>query len=259
MRDKRADSRHFRLEFVQKAQIFGQIVRGLPRSAHHHARSGLKSCGLEFMQTAPARCKGLRGGMQPGVMGRVGALVPQQIAIRACFPKTAVTFRASFSDGQRDRAVRIAPLDGSHQFDDTVVCKVRVFSALKNKGTETEFVASRAAGQNFLRRQAVAGGMGVGAPDAAIQAVIAAEVGELDEAAHIDTSAEGGTRRLPRGGEKPGAQSFAFRAGFGTGVYDADKRGVLRHIVAPQRINDAGKKCGIGGQGHTADRRRHAA
>ena len=139
-----------------------------------------------------------------------------------------------------------------HQLDDAIVRKMRVFSSLENEGAETEFMAACAAGQNVLRRQAVAGGAGVGAPDAAVQAVVAAEIGELDEAAHINAPAERGKRRLPRGGEKLRAERFTFGTAGGTGVDDADKGGAIRHAVTLQCADDAGKKCEIGGLGHTA-------
>ena len=59
-------------------------------------------------------------------------------------------------------------------------------------------------------------------------------------------------RRLPRGGEKLRAERFTFGTAGGTGVDDADKGGAIRHAVTLQCADDAGKKCEIGGLGHTA-------
>ena len=57
----------------------------------------------------------------------------------------------------------------------------RVLPALEHEGAEAQFVPRLTAGEDLRLVQAVALRAGVAAPDAAVAAVVLAEVGELDE------------------------------------------------------------------------------
>ena len=61
-----------------------------------------------------------------------------------------------------------------------LVCKIRVFSALKHKGSEAQIIAHVAAFKDFIFGQPVALGVFVAASYAAIFAVVFADVGKFN-------------------------------------------------------------------------------
>ena len=68
----------------------------------------------------------------------------------------------------------------------SVVGVIAVFSALQDESTETQFISGAAAGQDGVRCKPVAHGVRIAFADSAVQTIIPAVVGELDQAADVD-------------------------------------------------------------------------
>ena len=124
-------------------------------------------------------------------MVRVRRLVPEEVAVCAGGKEPLVAGPAALADGERDGAVRERGADGGDDIRHSVVREVRVLPALEHEGAEAQFVPGLAAGEDLRLVQAVALRAGVAAPDAAVAAVVLAEVGELDQAADEDAAAVG--------------------------------------------------------------------
>jgi hypothetical protein len=73
---------------------------------------------------------------------------------------------------------------------DPFISHLRIFTTLKHKSTETEFVTLSTTIQNGRLRQRVASDHLIGLSNAAIQAVVAAFVGDFDKASDIDIATE---------------------------------------------------------------------
>jgi hypothetical protein len=73
---------------------------------------------------------------------------------------------------------------------DPFIGHLQIFAPLKHKSTETEFVTLSTTIQNGRLRQRVASDHLVGLSNAAIQAVVAAFVGDFDKASDIDIATE---------------------------------------------------------------------
>ena len=114
----------------------------------------------------------------------------QQIAVGARLAQTAVALAATLADRERHRDVGMARLDGLKQSAEPLVCGVGVLAALEDERPEAGGVAVLQAGEYLLVREAVAADVAVVAADAAVEAVAAAEVGELDQPADVDGVAE---------------------------------------------------------------------
>ena len=124
--------------------------------------------------------------MQRGVMGRIGRLMPQQIAVRPGVKQTLIAFPASFTQRQRDGAIRKLPLDGAEQIAENLVGKPGIFTALQNEGAKSKRPAFPAAEQNLIRAQTVALCAAIAATNAAIETVVFAPTADLNETAGVD-------------------------------------------------------------------------
>ena len=191
MGQERADAHHLRLEVLQQAEVLHEAAARLPGRADHESRAGLEADRLEVAQAAQAVFQGELRRVQPGVVVRVRRLVPEEVAVCAGGKEPLVAGPAALADGERDGAVRERGADGGDDVRHSVVREVRVLPALEHEGAEAQFVPRLAAGEDLRLVQAVALRAGVAAPDAAVAAVVLAEVGELDQAADEDAAAVG--------------------------------------------------------------------
>ena len=137
-------------------------------------------------------------------MRRVGGLVPQQIAVGARFEVSLITFARFFADRQRHGAVGITLFDRSDDITDQIIGIIRILAALQHEGAVPQRVALFTAGQDLVLAQAVTLGVGVPSAQSAVQTVIFAVRGELDQPAQIDRvavvlAAHGVRRRRQRG------------------------------------------------------------
>ena len=124
--------------------------------------------------------------MQLCVVGGCRRLMSQQVATRPSFVKSGIAFAAALAQGEGDRAVGKTLVHSADPFLQHSVRKKRVLAALQHKSAKAQRVAMFAAGQEILQRQAVARGRAIAATNAAIEAVVFADVRDLDEPAQID-------------------------------------------------------------------------
>ena len=113
-------------------------------------------------------------------------LMPQEKTVCPCLFQDAVTLPGAFAYGESDCAVLPPGMDGRDDIRQTAVRKPAVLPALEYKSAEPEFIAVLTAGQDLIRCEAVPLGIGVALSDPAVQTVIAAVIGELDQAAYVD-------------------------------------------------------------------------
>ena len=186
MRDEGADADHLRLEIMHIKQILHDVFNGLEGRAHHNAAAHLIADLLELVETALAVLNRQLGRMQLSVVRGVRGLLPQQIAVRAGTVPGLVACPRPLADGERHRAVRVAALDLPHEGGDPLLGVCGILAALQNEGAEAEAVALVAAVEDLPVRQPVALRVPVVAADAAVEAVVPAVVGKLDEPAQKD-------------------------------------------------------------------------
>ncbi len=127
--------------------------------------------------------------MKGSVVRGIRRFVPKQITGSAGIEQALVRFPRALAQGKGDGAIGVALVDGSDYANHAIVGKERVFPALEHKGTETQIVALFAACQDLVFAKAVAVCTGIAAPDAAVEAIVLAVVGELDEPAGEDVLA----------------------------------------------------------------------
>ena len=123
--------------------------------------------------------------MEVGVVGGIGGLMAQEVAVGAGIAQAAEAVASPFAQREGDGAVGIPALDLLYQLAQHFVREPGVLAALQHEGAEPQPVADLAALQYLLRRQPVALRQGR-TSDAAVEAVVATMVAYLDESAHED-------------------------------------------------------------------------
>ena len=186
MRDEGAHAHHLRLQVLYEAQVLDQRLRGLEGRAHHHAGTGLVAYFLEIAQVLHTVFQRQVCGMQFRIVAGIRRFVAQKIAV--C-PRGVELFKAlssALAKRQRDGAVRVGFANGTDDIHHALIGKVRVLAALQNEGAEAEVIAYLAALQDLFLGQAIALGIAVASANAAVQAIVFAVVGILDQSADID-------------------------------------------------------------------------
>ena len=202
--DEGADAHHLRLEAADEGEVAGDVRRRLPRRADHEAAAGLIPDGLEVGKAAHAVFKGHSRRVQRLVMRLRRRLVAQKIAVGPRVEQLLVALPAPFAHGERHCAVRPRRLQRPHDAAEPLVGKIRVFPALQHHRAEAHAVARLGAEKNFFLRQTVAAGPRVGAANAAVEAVVFAEIGKFDQPADVHVPPVDGLARRPRPGKEVG-------------------------------------------------------
>ncbi len=114
----------------------------------------------------------------------------KEIAIRACVAQATVAFNRPLADGERHGDVWMAFLDGGDDAAHFVIGEERVLAALQHKCPKTSGIALLETIKYLLLGQAVADRRLVASPNAAVETVVLAEIGELHEPADEDLIAE---------------------------------------------------------------------
>ena len=110
----------------------------------------------------------------------------EQVAVSAGIKQSLIALLASLTERQCDRTVRVFGTDCGDDFLHPLVCEIGIFSALKHKGAETEIISLATAGENLVETQAVAVCMWIATANSAVEAVIFAVVGKLNQSAQKD-------------------------------------------------------------------------
>lgn len=130
--------------------------------------------------------------MDAAVEGFVGRFNAEEIPVGACFPPASIGLFRLFPEGEGDAERVFAELPyllqetlypGNERF-------VLPFAALQDDGTVMLAVGESGCGADVFIRQVVASGFPVRAADAAVEAVFDAEVGDFNQAAHVDPVAD---------------------------------------------------------------------
>ena len=208
--DERSDSDHFRLKAADEIEVFLDAFRRLIRRSDHESGSHLVADFLQVPETLLAVLKGQGLRMELPVMLLIGRLMPEEIAVGTRLKKQAVGFLRSFSERQRNRAVREALPDFRNQSGQVSIRKLRIFPALQDKCPEAEFISLPAAFEDFLLCQTVAADARAAVADAAVKAVISAVVADFQKTAYIDV------RPVDRSGRMASIRSLIFQSS----VYD---------------------------------------
>ena len=190
MRHKGPEAYHLWLEVFDELDVFDQMVHGLPRAAHHDAGAHLIAELLERLEALQPRGERHGGGVQGGVVCRVVRLVAKQIAVGSSAVPAFIYLTVPFAQRQGDGAIGPRGPDVGHEFLDPQSLVARQFAALQHKGAETDVVTLLAALHHLVVREHVAGNMGVALANAAVQAVVAAHIGDLDKSSHKDAVPE---------------------------------------------------------------------
>ena len=197
MGHKRPDAAHFGAKLLDEREVGRQVLRRLEGGAHHeagaHGEPGLSQVG----QARHAALKRHGRRVQLPVMGGRGRLMAQQVAVGPGGAQVPVAFPRALPHRQRDGAARIGRLQVRHHAGQPFVGGRRIFPALQHEGAEACLPARSGTGQNLLGSQAVALAGAVAAPDAAVVAVVLADVRELDEPAREHRVSVDGLARLP--------------------------------------------------------------
>ena len=181
-------------------------------------------------------------------MVRVRRLVAEQVAVCPGVIQGLVICPLHLPQGEGHGAVGVVGFDGPKEPTHAGNGKGSVLATLENEGAKAKLIALGAAGEDILVRQAVAVAVLVRPADAAVVAVVAAEVADLDETAGIDLCA---VNRLPR---RPG-QRRQTRGGF-RGA-ETDELGVLglgQRMTSRQAV-DEGKQGLLSHRFQTGSRR----
>ena len=144
------------------------------------------------------RSKDSSGGCNRLVMRLRRRLVAQKIAVGPRVEQLLVALPAPFAHGERHRAVGPRRLQRPHDAAEPLVGEIRILPALQHHRAEAHAVARLGAEKNFFLRQPVAAGPRVGAADAAVEAVVFAEIGKFDQPADVHVPPVDGLARRPR-------------------------------------------------------------
>ena len=111
--------------------------------------------------------------------------MPEQITVCPCIKKPLVAFFGPLPQGKGYGTVRIAAADLADNLYHPVIIKIRVFPSLKDKCPEAQLIALPAAGEDLVPCEPVAVKLAVIPPDPAIETVVFAIVGKLDESPDV--------------------------------------------------------------------------
>ena len=181
--DEGPDAAHIRLEVRDKLQIAGDIGGGLVGRAHHEAASHLVADLPQIAEAVHAVVKGQTHGMQPLVMALGRRFVAEQVTVSPRFKEPLVAFPRPLPQREGHGAVGVCRLDGGEQGSEPLVGEVAVLAALQDEGAEAQLVALGAGRKNILLGEAVAVAVGVPRTDAAVEAVVLADVADLNQPA----------------------------------------------------------------------------
>ncbi len=196
MGNERPQADHLGAEGFDEPDIGHQVVEGLERAAHHHARTGLKTQRPQFVQAGNPVFELHGSRVQAGIVAGVGAFVAQQVAVRAAAAQQRVAFLRQFTQRECDGRFGPGCTHLGHGFGQGPYGG-RILSALQHESPQAQFPGAVAAGKDVFVGEGVARQPGVAAPDAAVQTVVAADVAPFDQGAQPDGPAEAVFRHFP--------------------------------------------------------------
>ena len=157
--------------------------------------------------------------MKPGVMRGICAFVAQQITVGACLPEAGIGVGRKLSERKGDGGLGPGCTDFRDQAGQFLRGR-RILAALQDKGAQAEPPGILAAAEDAFPGQGIAPYTRIAAPDAAVEAVVAADVAPFDEGTQEDLPSEVRLGGFPGGGEKAsiGGGIFAREQFHETGI-----------------------------------------
>ena len=128
--------------------------------------------------------------MQAGIVRLVRGLVAQQIAVGPRVEQGLIALPAPLPQGKSHRAARTAPLDLPDDILQHLVGIEGVLPALEHEGAEAQPEALLRALDDLLSAETVAPDRLIGAAEAAVEAVVFADIREFDQPAQLHVGSD---------------------------------------------------------------------
>ena len=190
LRHKGSQAYHLGLKLLNELYVLDNVVERLPRTPRHDAGANLVAQLFEPHEALQAVLERHLGRVKPAVVLGVMALVAKQVTVGTRLFKSRIHLPGPLAQRQRNGAV-VPPLSYlAHQVYKPRRLVAGQLAALQHKGPETQVIALLAALQHLMGGEQVSLHRRVALAYAAVQAVVAAHVGELHQSAHKDTLAK---------------------------------------------------------------------
>ena len=184
-----AQSHHCHVLFLEEEQIMHQMIQRLEGQSHHHAGAGLVAGFQQAVDAGetPLEIVDIILRMDLFVETFVGRLNAQQVAVGARLEPFPVDILALFAAGKRDAdAVVREALDLPDEAGDAFgEGAVGAFPALDGHRTVAQLHRQPRAAHHLLVADGVTHDIGVGAAQATVEAVLAANVAQFHQTAQM--------------------------------------------------------------------------
>jgi len=184
MANERPNAYHVYIQVPEEADVLSDALQRLPRKPHDVTRSHLKSHLSEVLQAAEAIFI-VRVRVKPTVKLGIGGFVLQKISIGAGFSHPAVFISGALPHTKGDGHIHKG-FDPGDKLLKEFHRVVGILTGLENHGSVAQLTGPLDALQNFLQAHPVTGTPVIVTPQAAVVAVLAADVGEFDETPQVD-------------------------------------------------------------------------
>ena len=124
--------------------------------------------------------------MELTVVPRICGFVPQQISVCACRMQSLIALPAPLTHGKRHSAVGMAPFELFYDTGQDFVGVVGIFPSLQYEGPKAQVISFISTGKDFFRGQPVSLAVLIAFPDPAVNAIVLADIADLDEPAGED-------------------------------------------------------------------------
>ena len=187
MLDIRPHAHHVHIHLLEEIHVLHHLLRSLERQTDHDAAAHLIAGIAQALQTVEPCLEQMVGGMQTGVeLGRRG-LDAEQVTNRSSLFPSGVGLWLLFPQGEGDAQLPAALLHhGIDQFlyvpDESLVL---AFPRLQHQRTETGLMGETGGLQHLVLAHCIAVHSRIAAPDPAIIAVLAADIGILYQGPQI--------------------------------------------------------------------------
>ena len=185
MRDERTHADHVDVERRIEFDVARQVGHGLPRQRAHHARADLVTRPAQRTQAFDAALPAAGRGMELRIERGAGRLDAQQVARRARRAPAGEDLFGLLA--QRERHAHPERRETAQDVLDEGRVRLRLdLAALNDQRDVAHRLRLLGAGDNLVRRERVAPHVRVRPANAAVVAVLRADVARLDETAHGD-------------------------------------------------------------------------
>ena len=155
----------------------------MSRRADHHSGADLITDFTQYKETVLAILQAQFSWVQISVVLLICSLMTQKIPIRTGIIKRLIALAIAFAQREGDGTVRVFLPNCAHKRNHSLIGEIRVLSALQHKGAKAERVSLLAALKDLLNTQPIPLRILIAAANAAVIAIISADVCEFDQSA----------------------------------------------------------------------------